>query len=186
MQSMDLNGLPNKIFNAVTDIYYGRIGLTTNGAEREGRISYEIGITDAFSVFQEAEVSGDLNIFILAELTFLQQEFQFCNDADTFAQSSLTHAIQSLEDALLSLEAVSDPSYKIADKIFPHSPKYRIDNCPKDAFHLACIAHRTRLLNILRSPGINMIEKDVLKQRIANMNTAQKEYIKKQKKILGI
>ena len=135
---MDLNGLPNKIFNAVIDIYNGRNGLATDGAEHEGRISYEIGIADASSAFQEAQDVGDLKILILGELAFLQQELQFCSEADTFTLSSLTQASGSFEDA----------------------------------FHLACIAHRTRLMNVLRSPGINMIEKTVLQQRIANMTAA--------------
>ena len=179
-------GLPNKIIRAVAEIYDGRNGLATNGSEHLGRISYERGITNALSAFQEAQIVGDLKSLILIELTFLQQELQFCNEADTFTLSSLTHATVSFEDALLSLEAVDDPCYKVTDKIFPHSHKYRINGCPKDAFHLACIAHRTRLQNILRSPGINMIEKTVLHQRIANMTTAQQGYVDRQKKSLGI
>jgi hypothetical protein len=55
---------------------------------------------------------------------------------------------------------------------------------PKDAFHLACIAHRTRLKNILTTPGINMIEKAIYKQRSLNMGLAQKIYIELQKKVL--
>jgi hypothetical protein len=54
----------------------------------------------------------------------------------------------------------------------------------EDAFHRACTAYRTRLNNVLRSPGINMIEKAVLKQRAANMTAAQSGYIEKQKKVL--
>ena len=138
MLSMDLDGLPNKVFNAVADIYYGRNGLATDGAEREGRISYGIGIAEAFSAFQEAQIAGDLKTFILIELTFLQQELQFCDEDDTFTLSSLTQATESFEDALLSLEAVEDSGYKVADKTYPRSSKYRIDSCPKDAFHLAC------------------------------------------------
>jgi hypothetical protein len=94
-------------------------------------------------------------------------------------------ALQSFDDAFLSLEAVEDSSiYKGADKTWPHNQKNRIQGFPKDAFHQACIAHRTRLNNILRSPGINMIEKAVLQQRAANMTAAQESYIEKQKKVL--
>ena len=178
-------GLVDKVFYAVENINDGRRGLTTDGEEREGRISYEKGITDSSSAFQEAQTTGNLKTLILTELTFLQQEFQFCNEADTFAKSSLAQAIQSFEDALLSLEAVEEPGYKTADKTYPHNPKYRVKNYPKDAFHLACIAHRTRLQNVLRSPGINMTEKAVLQQRNANMVVAQRNYIEKQKKVLS-
>ena len=57
---------------------------------------------------------------------------------------------------------------------------------PKDSFHIACIAHRTRLQNILRSPRIDPIEKALLKQRFANMSTVQKGYIEKQKNALSV
>ena len=40
-------------------------------------------------------------------------------------------------------------------------------------------------MNVLRAPGINMKEKVVLQQRIANMTAAQKGYVEKQKKVLG-
>jgi hypothetical protein len=73
--------------------------------------------------------------------------------------------------------------YRDVEKTYPTFPKYRIQGFPKDAFHLACIAHRTRLRNSLRTPGINMIEKAVLNQRAANMTSAQSGYIEKQKTI---
>jgi len=49
---------------------------------------------------------------------------------------------------------------------------------------VACSSHCTRLKNILRSPGIDSIEKNLLKQRYANLAAAQKGYIEKQKKAL--
>jgi hypothetical protein len=54
----------------------------------------------------------------------------------------------------------------------------------KTAFHIACISHKTRLQNILRSPGIDPIEKSLLTQRFENLSTAQGGYIEKQKKAL--
>ena len=104
----------------------------------------------------------------------------------TDSHSSLTQAIQSFKDALLALKAVEDSAYKIADQTYPHNEKYRIKSFPKDSYHIACIAHRTRLQNILRSPGIDPIEKALLKQRYANLATAQKGYVGKQGKTLGI
>jgi hypothetical protein len=77
----------------------GRKGVSTDGEERAGHIAYEIGISGALSVFQEAERSAGPKIPILAELTFLQQEFQFCNTVDAITRSSLKAAIQSFDDA---------------------------------------------------------------------------------------
>jgi len=46
----------------------------------------------------------------------------------------------------------------------------RVDGLPKDAFHIACRAHKTRIRNVLRAPGIDTIEKNLLKQRRANLS----------------
>jgi len=51
--------------------------------------------------------------------------------------------------------------------------------------HIACISHKTRLQNILRAPGIDPIEKALLKQRFVNLPAAQNGYIEKQKKVLA-
>jgi hypothetical protein len=164
----------------------GRKGFATRGKEHEGRISYEDGITAALAAFTEVQATLDPQTLILAEYTFISQEFQFCGETDKNTLSSLTQAIQSFDDAFLALEAVEEPGYKIIDKAFPHKGIYRVQGFPKDSFHIACIAHRTRLQNILRAPGIDPIEKDLLKQRFTNMSTAQGGYIKKQKKALQI
>ena len=50
---------------------------------------------------------------------------------------------------------------------------------------MACISHKTRIQNILRAPGIDPIEKALLKQRFANLSAAQNSYIEKQKTALA-
>ncbi|MFP3090600.1 hypothetical protein LQZ21_09775 [Treponema sp. TIM-1] len=183
---MDQIGLVNSIFRAAANIDVGRKGFAIRGKEQEGRISYEKGIIAALSAFEEAQITVDPQTLILAEYTFLSQELQFCGETDKDTLSSLTQAIQSFDDAFLALQAVEESGYKTADKAFPHRGTYRISGFPKDSFHIACIAHKTRLRNILRAPGIDSIEKTLLKQRFANMTAAQGGYIKKQKKALAI
>lgn len=185
-RNMDLIGLLNNILRTVVDIDSGRKGLTADGEEHDGRINYERGISGALITFQEAQAAADCYVLILAEMTFLQQELQFCNDQDPDAQSSLTKAIQSFEDALLALKAVDDTGYRIADMTYPRNKKSRYRTFPLDAFHQACISHCTRIQNALRTPGINMTEKAVLKQRIANMKTAQERYLEKQRTMLAV
>jgi hypothetical protein len=183
---LDITGLILKIYDAVAAIDYGRKGFATRGKAEEGRISYETGIAWALSVFKDAQSTLDPQAIILVEYTFLNQELQFCGDTDTEALSSLTQAIQSFDDAFLSLRAVEDSDYNVADQTHPHSSKYRINGFPKDSFHIACIAHRTRLQNILRSPGIDPIEKALLKQRFVNLSAGQGGYIEKQKTALNL
>jgi hypothetical protein len=55
---------------------------------------------------------------------------------------------------------------------------------PKDAFHIACIGHKTRLNNTIRAPGIDPIEKALLKQRFVNLSAGQGGYVEKQGKAL--
>jgi hypothetical protein len=182
---MGLISFLDNLTSYANDIDMGRQGLATDGKEHEGRIAYETGITGVLKAFEEAQTTADPQTLILAELTFLQQELQFCHETDTDTRNSLIQAIQSFEDALRCLKIVEDAgAYRSAEATHPSSPKYRIQSFPKDAFHLACIAHRTRLRNVLRAPGINMIEKAVLGQRTTNMTASQNGYIEKQKKAL--
>jgi hypothetical protein len=177
-------GLVDSINKAVLNIDLGRKGFATRGKEQEGRISYEDGIATALSAFKEAQAAADPQIIVLAEYAFLSQELQFCEATDTDTLSSLTQAKESFDDAFLALQAVEEPCYKAVEKAIPHSSKYRISGFPKDSFHIACIAHRTRIQNMLRTPGIDPIEKALLKQRFANLSAAQNGYIEKQGKAL--
>ena len=181
---MDPAGLLDEIIEATTAIDYGRKGFAIRGKAEEGRLAYEKGIAVALSAFKDAQSTVDPYIIILIEYTFLNQELQFCDATDTDSLSSLTQAIQSFDDAFLALEEVEGAAYKAADKTYPHNNKYRINNFPKDSYHIAMIAHKTRLRNILRSPGIDPIEKSLLKQRYANLSTGQKGYLIKQKEAM--
>jgi hypothetical protein len=181
---LDLVGLLAKIIQSVYQIDVGRKGFLTDGQEHEGRISYEEGISNALAAFKDAQKSADCQTIILAEESFLQQELNYCHTDDTITRNSLTQGIQSFEDALRSLDVVSRPSaYKEAEKTHP-TTKNRDHGLPKDAFHQACDSHRTRLSNTLRSPGINMIEKAVIQQRITAMKIAIDSYKEKQKAAL--
>ena len=184
---MDVTGLIHRISDAALAIDFGRKGFATRGKAEEGRISYETGISVALSTFKDAQSTVDPHAIILIEFTFLNQELQFCDEADTDSLSSLTQAIDSFDDAFLALKIVEDSThYHSAERTYPRNKKYRLNGFPKDSFHIACIAHRTRIQNILRSPGIDPMEKTLLKQRFANLSTAQNGYSEKQKKALQI
>ena len=182
---MDLAGLLDKIIDATAAIDYGRKGFAIRGKADEGRISYENGIAAALSTFKDAQSTIDPKIIVIVEYTFLNQEIQFCDPSDKDSLSSLTEAIQSFKDALRCLTVVEDSTeYKIAEKIIPLNKKHRIKGYPKDAYHIAANAHRTRLRNMLRTPGVDPIEKSLLKQRYANLATGQNGYCEKQGKAL--
>ena len=182
---MDTIGYVLSITQAAANIDSGRKGFATKGKAEEGRISYELGIANAMIAFKEAQATADPQIMILAEYTFLTQEFEFCEKSDKDSLNSLTKALQMFDDAFLALQAVEESGYKTVDKATPHNKDYRVMGYPKDSFHIACSSHITRIKNILRAPGIDPIEKALLKQRLANLPTAQGGYIEKQKKALA-
>jgi hypothetical protein len=180
-------GLVNNIITATSNIDAGRKGFATKGKAEEGRIFYEDGIAEALSAFREAQATADPQTIILVEYTFLAQELQFCEKSDKDSLNSLTQALQSFDDAFLALTVVEDSAlYQGTDKTTPHHKKYRVGGgFPKDSFHIACISHKTRLQNILRAPGIDPIEKALLKQRLANLPAAQSGYVERQRESLA-
>jgi len=177
-------GLVSSVYEAAFSIDFGRKGVATRGKAEEGRISYEKGIALALVAFKEAQATADPQTIILVEYTFLTQEFEFCEKTDKDSLNSLTQAIQYFDDAFLALKTVEEGYYKTVDNAIPHNKKYRVGGYPKDSFHIACSSHITRIKNMLRTPGIDPIEKLLLKQRLSNLPTAQGGYIEKQKKAL--
>jgi len=182
---LDIPGLLSSITNAVIYIDAGRKGFATKGKAEEGRIFYEKGIALALSVFQQTQATADPQTLVLAEYTFLSQELELTDKSDKETINSLTQAIQSFDDAFLALKAVEGLHYEVVEQAIPHHKDYRFKGYPKDSFHIAFGSHKTRLQNILRSPGIDPIEKALLKQRLANLPTAQKAYVELQRKALA-
>jgi len=185
-----MHSLVNNVYLSVFQIDAGRKAWATKGKEAESRVSYEEGIDLAMSSFKDAQTSADPQTLILAEYTFICQELEFCGETDNDSLSSLTQAKENFDDAFRALQVVENSVfYKEAEKTFPHHKNYRVRSAkgfPKDVFHFACGAHKARLKNTLRAPGIDPIEKALLKQRFANLATAQSGYMEKQKKALGI
>ena len=58
-----------------------------------GRLLYENGISLALDAFKNAQDSADPETLILVELTYLQQELQFCNENDAITRNRLAQAI---------------------------------------------------------------------------------------------
>jgi hypothetical protein len=177
-------GLANSIYEAAIAIEAGRKGFATKGKAEEGRVSYEKGIALAMTAFQEAQTTSDPQTIILAEYTFISQELEFCEKADKDSINSLTKAVRNFDEAFIALDVVEGNMYQAVENAISHDKDYRYNGFPKDAFHVACMSHITRIKNILRFSGIDPIEKALLKQRLANLSAGQGSYIEKQKKAL--
>jgi hypothetical protein len=171
--------------SAVRAIAKGRIGLRTYGQEHEGHISFEQGLTEATAVFAEAQASRDPFLMLLAETVYVGQELASSRPEETDGRASCEAAMQSFDDAFLALEVVADiPSYRTAEKTYPHHVNYRYKNMPKDAFHFAYKSHRTRVQNTLRKIGYDPTEQILAKLRMLVFNTAQDVYLEKQQAAL--
>jgi hypothetical protein len=135
--------------------------------------------------FKDAQASGDPETMLKIERTFLNEELQFCDPSDSIAISSVTQAIRSFDDSLRALAVVENSAlYQAAEQTYPTHPRYRVQGMPKDAVHIACAAHKTRIANIMRAPGMNLTEKSLFQQRASNMLTLQHSYLEKQKTAL--
>lgn len=179
---MDLIGLIDSINEAANYIDFGRKAFALRGKADDGRISYEKGISQAMLAFKDAQSTRDPYTIILAEYSFLAQELQFCNPADTDNYNSLIQGIGYFDDAFNVLKLAEEKTlYHTVDTAIPHNKKYRVKGFPKDAFHIAIASHITRINNNLKASGIDIIEKTLLRQRRENMNTVKKAYIEKQK-----
>jgi hypothetical protein len=185
---LDQTGFRDKILVSVDNIYKGRQWLDTEGFEGEGRVSYRSGIALALDTFQkiQPQAAEDLELSILAEYTFLGQEHEFCIPRDTKAIISLKKAIQEFDEAFFALNVLQNAEiYRSVEKTYSTRAEFRYKGMPKDAFHVVCAGHKVRLDNVLKVPGINLVEKELLKQRFSNMITSQSVYLEKQKKILA-
>jgi hypothetical protein len=181
---LEIIGLIDSINKAAISIDLGRKGFATKGKAEEGRINYEKGIAKAMTAFKEAQATADPQFILLAEYTFISQELEFCEKSDKDAINSLSRGIRFFDDAFLAVKAIEKPDYKIADDLFPHDAKYRIKGYPLDSFHIAIEGHKGRLQNILKTPGLDPIEKALLKQRLDTLKAGQEGYVELQKKAL--
>ena len=159
---------------------------TTRGKAEEGRISYETSIALAMETFKEAQATADPETILLAEYTFITQELEFCEKSDKAAISSLSRAIRFFDDAFLVLKIVKDKTfYQAVENSYPHDNEYRIKSYPMDSFHIAFKGHKGRLQNILKTPGLDPIEKALLKQRLETIKAGQEGYLEMQSKALA-
>jgi hypothetical protein len=186
---MDRAGLINEIAEAVIIIYEGRRWLDTEGFEAKGRLRYHEGMAMVNEVFDEAQSLDELDLELIMRLerAYLAQELFSCDPEDKDSVDSIERAMAELEDALRALSALNEgAAYRIVDLAYPRkNDKYRKDGMPKDAFHVACNSHCTRIGNILKSPGINLTEKALLRRRYDNLRAARGVYVENQKVALA-
>jgi hypothetical protein len=174
------------MMSAVEKIAAGRLGLEIDGSEHEGMVTFSQGTKIAALLYTEAMNSGDCELMIVAEYTYLGKELEYAEDNEGGAEASAAAAIQAFDDALLALKVVENKDlYKGVDSAFPHRGKWRYNGYPNDAFHVACTSHITRIKNGLSRFGVNRRDRALAELRIAMFNASQAVYLAKQRKALS-
>jgi hypothetical protein len=178
---MEKNGLSNDMYEAVSEMIKGRIGVQTDGTERDGRIAFEKGHVLARKAFAEAKATKDLTFILLAEYLFISQELAYSEDDEVEGRASAQKALADFDDAFLALKAVENKAaYAVADQTYPHKPPYRYRDMPKDAFQITLEGHRMRLRNSARRLGLPRLDRTLIQERIITCAAAQDLYFDKQ------
>ncbi|MDR3325361.1 MAG: hypothetical protein LBS82_05185 [Spirochaetaceae bacterium] len=182
---MEKNGLSIDIANAAAKIARGRRGLEINGKAEAGLLDFQAGHALAKRTFQEAVASGDVELILLAEYLFVTQELAESEGDEPEGMASAEAALQSFDDAFLALKAVEEgAAYHIAEQTFPHHGQWRYNGLPRDAFHVAAIAHKTRLKNGLSRLGLPKLDRELAKTRVTALGAIQQVYVERQQAAL--
>jgi hypothetical protein len=113
--------------------------------------------------------------------TKITQELEASEDDEIEGRSSAVAALASFDDAFLSLKALGNSAaYQVAEQTYPHNVRYRYRGMPKDAFHIAFLAHKTRLRNSLSRLGLSHLDRILAQERIIAITATQDMYFEKQ------
>lgn len=105
---MDPVGLIKKLNDAANLIFFGRTARRTHGQTEQGLGNFEQGLVLAMQVFDEALVSADPFLMLLAEYTFVVQELESGCPEEKEALTSYRAARSAFDDAFQALEVVKD------------------------------------------------------------------------------
>jgi hypothetical protein len=184
--------IDDRIAKSVVFISAGQKNLHIKGSAEKGQKIFHRGMlnaTDTFKdAFKDAAVTKDPKIIWQSEKTFLLQKYKICDPSDRMVRDNLQRLVTKADDALRCLETMRKPVpiYSDVEKTYSTSDSYRVQSLPKDAFHNSCNYLIKSLENTLRDPDKVAVEKNLTKQRVANIKLAKEIYIELQKEALGL
>lgn len=134
---------------------------------------------------KEIAKSADIGLIVQAENNLILSELNLYAPKDPSVLSSLNAAVIDFIDIKNAIEVVKIPEVCKAAAA-TYRAKKKLQGVVVDGAHEALNGHITRLANRIRAVGISVAEKNVLRQRQANMRTMKELYIALQYKALGI
>ena len=151
--------------------------------ESKERRAHNEGLAELLALLKELAVAGDINVLLTAERFILNQELSlYANSAEE--HNSIKIALLQLDDAQKAFGIVVFPeAYQKATDTY--SSKRTENGLPLDGFREFIKSHATRLANRLAGQ-LSGPEKEILRQRKANLLVAKDVYVALQKKALHI
>jgi hypothetical protein len=172
---------------AVVLIEEGRRKHFIEESALEGLQQFKEGSELLRQAFIDAKATGDVELILRAEHSFLSSQIAAGNPDETRAHASAEKGLEVIEDALRALKTVSGSTvYKGVELAFPrHGKAYRYKGLPKDAFHVCCESHIARLNNGLTRYGVSDIDRELIKLRVGTLAAIEEIYCNMQRKVLA-
>ena len=146
---------------------------------------YSDGLAKTHAALKEVSKSENIDLLVKIEETLITLESSLYGDRDPSVRPSLNAAVVDFKDITKAIEVVKSPeAYQAAADTY--RAKKKLHGVVVDGCHEALNGHVTRLGNRMSAVGISIPEKNVLRQRQANMRTAKELYIGLQAQALGI
>lgn len=181
MNEKQISELPiiQDLKDADDTIYKNKIALD----KTERKIDEDEYKKNKLDILKEIQNTKDLEIILYAEKFCVSQDIQK-NLFSVQQGRSLKASLKEYNNGLKSVEAVEDKkSYRAAEKTYPLQKKEA--GLPIDGFRQFARSQISRLDNSLKSPP-SALDKDILEQRKANIETCVEIYKKKQLKALTV
>lgn len=147
--------------------------------------TYQAGLEKTLKLLKDIKNKSDIDLIVKTEKLITEMELSLYTEKDPSALSSIQGAIAGLKDIENSISVVKNPeAYQESKKT--HSSRKKFRDVIEDGFHVELKGQVTRLNNRIKSIGISIPEKNVLRQRKENLLVAKELYVDMQRKALGI
>lgn len=148
-------------------------------------LKYTEGLSNTTELLKKVAEMKDLELILQVESVLVHQERQHIARKDKSSIPSLNDAVEDFDTIERVFKILKSPStYK--DATSGYGIRQRINGIPIDGFHHAVKSHILRLGNRVKTVGVLVPEKNLVKQRQANMRIAKELYIALQCKAVGI
>lgn len=139
---------------------------------------------DILGHLKEVGKSGDIDLILATEKTLLVTDLTLYSNSPAM-KGSLTAAMAELKAAEALLPKVADPTLYGSVNEAHSLPKNRVGGVPRDEARQFFRSHDSRLVNMDKS-RLDNEEKAIVDERKRNIRIAEKAYVARQQKVLGI